>query len=167
MIRQTDRNFKFDWITIIIFLLLVGFGWLNILSASHSGETIEYLDFSKSYGKQLLFILLTFGLIVMILSIEAKFYERFASIIYLASMLSLAGLFIFGKNVNGATSWYGIGGMTFQPSEFAKAATALAVAKYLSDLQTDIKHLKVNFRHLLFWLFLLFLFFYRMMRAAP
>ncbi|MCF1192448.1 rod shape-determining protein RodA [Mangrovimonas sp. AS39] len=142
MIRQTDRNFKFDWITIIIFLLLVGFGWLNILSASHSGETIEYLDFSKSYGKQLLFILLTFGLIVMILSIEAKFYERFASIIYLASMLSLAGLFIFGKNVNGATSWYGIGGMTFQPSEFAKAATALAVAKYLSDLQTDIKTFK-------------------------
>ncbi|WP_053970285.1 rod shape-determining protein RodA [Mangrovimonas sp. ST2L15] len=142
MIRQTDRNFKFDWITIIIFLLLVGFGWLNILSASHSGETIEYLDFSKSYGKQLLFILLTFVLIVMILSIEAKFYERFASIIYLASMLSLAGLFIFGKNVNGATSWYGIGGMTFQPSEFAKAATALAVAKYLSDLQTDIKTFK-------------------------
>lgn len=142
MIRQTDRNFKFDWITIIIFLLLVGFGWLNILSASHSGETIDYLDFSKSYGKQLLFILLTFGLIVIILSIEAKFYERFASIIYLASMLSLAGLFIFGKNVNGATSWYGIGGMTFQPSEFAKAATALAVAKYLSDLQTDIKTFK-------------------------
>jgi rod shape determining protein RodA len=57
-------------------------------------------------------------------------------------MLSLVGLFIFGKNVNGATSWYGIGGMTLQPSEFAKAATALAVANYVSDLNTDINRLK-------------------------
>ena len=57
-------------------------------------------------------------------------------------MLSLIGLFIFGKTVSGATSWYAIGGMTLQPSEFAKAATALAVAKYISDMQTDITHLK-------------------------
>jgi len=57
-------------------------------------------------------------------------------------MLSLVGLFIFGKNVNGATSWYAIGGMTIQPSEFAKMATALAVAKYVSDLNTDINRFK-------------------------
>ena len=137
--RQTDRYFKFDWITIIIFLILVGFGWLNILSASHVGETIDYFDFSQPYGKQLVFIVLTFVLIILILAIDAKFYERFSSIIYLASMLSLVGLFVFGKNVNGATSWYAIGGMTLQPSEFAKAATALAVAKYISDLNTDIR----------------------------
>ncbi|WP_159021713.1 rod shape-determining protein RodA [Formosa sp. L2A11] len=139
MIRVTNRHFSFDWITIIIFMLLVGFGWLNIVSSSHVGETLDYLDFSQPYGKQLIFIGLTIGLIIIILSIEAKFYERFASVIYIISMLSLVGLFIFGKNVNGATSWYGIGGMTFQPSEFAKAATALAIAKYVSDLQTDIR----------------------------
>ncbi|MDW5287508.1 rod shape-determining protein RodA [Formosa sp. PL04] len=139
MIRETNRHFSFDWTTIIIFMLLVGFGWVNIVSSSHVGETMDYLDFSQPYGKQLAFIGLTIGLIVVILSIEAKFYERFASVIYVISMLSLIGLFIFGKNVNGAQSWYGIGGMTFQPSEFAKAATALAVAKYVSDLQTDIK----------------------------
>ena len=62
------------------------------------------------------------------------------------SLLSLIGLFVFGKNVNGAISWYAIGGMTIQPSEFAKAATALAVAKYISDLQTDIKTLKDQIR---------------------
>ena len=90
----------------------------------------------------MVFILFTFVLIILVLSIEAKFYERFASIIYLASILSLIGLFIFGKTVNGATSWYGIGGFTLQPSEFAKFATALAVAKYISDLQTNIKTLK-------------------------
>ena len=144
--RQTDRYFKFDWITILLFLLLVGFGWMNILSASHIGETIDYFDFSQPYGKQLVFILLTFLLIIVLLSIEAKFYERFSSIIYLIGILSLVGLFLFGKNVNGATSWYGIGGMTIQPSEFAKAATALAVAKYISDMNTDIKSFKDQIR---------------------
>ena len=85
-------------------------------------------------------------LIVLILSIEAKFYERFASIIYILAMISLVGLFIFGKDVNGARSWYGIGSMTLQPSEFAKFATALAVAKYMSDLQTDMNTLKHQLR---------------------
>jgi rod shape determining protein RodA len=142
MSSNRSRNFKFDWITIILFLLLVGFGWLNILSASASGEVSSYMDMSQRYGKQLVFILFTFVLIILVLSIEAKFYERFASIIYLGSILSLIGLFIIGKTVNGATSWYAIGGFTLQPSEFAKFATALAVAKYISDLQTNIKSIK-------------------------
>lgn len=146
MVRETNRYFHFDWVTIILFFLLVGFGWLNILSASHSGNTINYLDFSQSYGKQLIFIFLTFGLIILLLAIDAKFYERFSGIIYIVSMLSLVGLFIFGKNVNGATSWYAIGGMTLQPSEFAKAATALAVAKHISDLNTNINNLKDQIR---------------------
>src|SRR5690606_3827975 len=139
---EAQKYFKFDWITIFLFFLLVGFGWLNIVSASHTGENIDFLDFSQRYGKQLMFIFFTIILIIILLAIEAKFYERFSSVIYIISMLSLVGLFIFGKNVNGATSWYGIGGMTFQPSEFAKAATALAVAKYISDLNTDIKRIK-------------------------
>lgn len=142
MVRETNRYFRFDWITIILFFLLVGFGWLNILSASYNGGTINYFDFSQYYGKQLLFIFLTFGIIILILAIDAKFYERFASIIYIMSILSLLGLFIFGKTVNGATSWYAIGSMTIQPSEFAKAATALAVAKYISDLNTNINNFK-------------------------
>ena len=143
MLRENHRGFKFDWITIVLFLLLVGFGWLNIMSASHVGEVIDYFDMSQPYGKQLLFILLTFILIAIILSIEAKFYERFSSIIYIISILSLIGLLVgLGKNVNGATSWYAIGGMTIQPSEFAKFATSLAVAKYISDLQTNLKTIK-------------------------
>lgn len=146
MVRETIRHFKFDWITIFLFLLLVGFGWLNILSASHTGTTIDYFDFSQPFGKQLIFIFLTFVLIILLLAIDAKFYERFSSIIYILSMLSLVGLFVFGKNVNGATSWYGIGSFTIQPSEFAKTATALAVAKYLSDLNTNINTLKDQIR---------------------
>ena len=144
--RQTDRHFKFDWITILLFFMLAGFGWLNILSASHSGEIVDYFSFTEFYGKQLIFIILSIVLIILILAFDAKFYERFSSIIYFASLLSLVGLFIFGKSINGATSWYDLGGMTLQPSEFAKAATALAVAKYVSDLQTDIKQFKHQIR---------------------
>lgn len=139
MLKENRRGFKLDWITIVIFLLLVGFGWVNIMSASHVGENFSYFDMDQPYGKQMLFIILTFVLIIIILSIEAKFYERFSSVIYLISILSLVGLFVFGKDVNGATSWYGIGGMTIQPSEFAKFATSLAVAKHISDIQTNMK----------------------------
>ncbi|WP_418637031.1 rod shape-determining protein RodA [Winogradskyella sp.] len=146
MLRENQRRFKFDWITIILFLLLLGFGYLNILSASHEGEITSYFDTSQLYGKHLVFIGLTFLLIVLILSFEAKFYEQFASLIYLVAILALIGLFIFGKDVNGARSWYGIGSMTIQPSEFAKFATALAVAKYISDLQTNMQTLKDQLR---------------------
>lgn len=142
MNQNRNRYINIDWITVLLFILLVGFGWVNIASASSSGEILSYFDTSQPYGKQLIFIALTFVIIILVLSIDVKFYERFASIIYLASLLSLVGLFIFGKQVNGATSWYAIGSMTIQPSEFAKFATALAVSKYISDLQTDIKTLK-------------------------
>ncbi len=140
--QREQRGLRLDWITIILFMLLVLFGYLNILSASHQGEVTNYFDTDQPFGKQAVFIILTVGLIILTLAIEAKFYERFASIIYIVSILSLVGLFIFGKNVNGATSWYAIGGMTLQPSEFAKFATSLAVAKFISDLQTNITTLK-------------------------
>ena len=146
MHREGHRRFKFDWVIVVLFLLLVSFGWVNIVSASHVGEIQSYFDTSQLYGKQLMFLGLTFVLIVLILSIEAKFYERFASIIYILAMLSLVGLFIFGKEINGARSWYGIGSMTLQPSEFAKFATALAIAKYMSDLQTDMNTLTDQLR---------------------
>ena len=142
MLREGQRNFKFDWITILLYFLLVGFGFVNILSASHDGEINRLLDPSELYGKHLIFICLSVVLIILILSIEAKFYERFASVIYIIAMLALAGLFIFGKEVNGARAWYGIGSMTLQPSEFAKFATSLAVAKYISDIQTNFNDLK-------------------------
>ncbi|WP_455170322.1 rod shape-determining protein RodA [Aegicerativicinus sediminis] len=141
MSRDTSGKYNFDWITISLFMLLVGFGWLNILSASHSDEVLNYFNLDEPYGKQLVFIGMTFILIILVLAVDAKFYERFASVIYLISILSLLGLFLFGKNVNGATSWYSIGSMTLQPSEFAKFATSLAVAKYISDLQTEMNRL--------------------------
>lgn len=143
--QYTKRPFKYDYLTILLFFILVGFGWINILSASSNGSIESVIDLSLPYGKQLIFIGLTFVLITAILALESKFYERFSSIIYMLSMLSLLGLFVFGKNVNGALSWYAIGGMTIQPSEFAKFATALAISKHLSDIQTSIGSIKDQF----------------------
>ncbi len=140
------NSFQLDWMAVIIFTALVVFGYFNILSASSAGEFTSYFDIGKPYGKQLIFIIGSIILIILILSVDAKFYERFASIIYLGSIVSLIGLFIFGKQINGAISWYDFGGMTLQPSEFAKFATALALAKYISDLQTSIKERKDQIR---------------------
>jgi rod shape determining protein RodA len=127
---------------ILLYMTLVLFGWMNIYAASISEEQTLILDFSTKYGKQLLWIGLSFILILGILFIEARTYEKFASIIYIASLLSLFCLFIFGKKINGATSWYSFGSFSVQPSEFAKAATALALARLLSDKQYDLKLIK-------------------------
>ncbi len=140
---------KIDWFTILIYFALVFIGWLNIYSATFVDDNSSILNLNTFYGKQLVFIGLSLFLIILILSIEAKFYERFSSIIFLVSLASLLGLFLFGKNINGATSWYAIGSSTLQPSEFAKAATALALAKYLSDIQTSINNLKGQMQALL------------------
>jgi len=141
-----SNSFQLDWVAVIIFTALVVFGYFNILSASAAGEFTSYFDISKPYGKQLIFILSSIVLILLILAVDAKFYERFASIIYIGSLLSLAGLFIAGKQINGAISWYDFGGITLQPSEFAKFATTLALAKYVSDMQTNIRDLKDQIR---------------------
>ena len=146
MIQNRINNFLLDWPIVLTYLVLVIFGYFNILSASSGVEFSSYFDISKPFGKQLVFIGLSLILIFFILAIEAKFYERFASIIYLLSIISLLGLFIFGKKVNGALSWYEVGGFTFQPSEFAKFATTLGLAKYISDLQTNIKEIGDQFR---------------------
>ncbi|WP_196889582.1 rod shape-determining protein RodA [Aureivirga sp. CE67] len=131
-----------DWLLILFYIALCFIGWVNIYAASTPEENAEILNFSTKYGKQLIFFGLSIPLILVILFIESKFYEQFASIFYLISMLTLIGLFVFGKTLKGATSWYEIGSFTLQPSEFAKAATALAIARLITDKQFDFSKLK-------------------------
>ena len=140
MNNSTLKNI--DWITVSIYVLLVGMGWLNIYSTTVVDTNASLFNLEYSYGKQLFFILLSVGLIVFILSLSSKLYERFASIYYLIFVALLAGLFLFGNTISGATSWYAIGGFSFQPSEFAKVTTLLVLAKYLSDIQTDIRNMR-------------------------
>ena len=142
--NMSGRNVlrRLDWVSILIFLLLVSIGWLNIYSSTFTESGTSIFDFSQLYGKQLLFIGISLVSILVIMALEASFYERFSSVFYIIILLLLLGLFPFGKTIAGATSWYGLGFFNLQPSELAKAATALALAKYLSDIQTDIKRRK-------------------------
>ena len=133
---------KYDLASILIYTALVFIGLISVYSAAPVIEYTSITDINEVYGKQLLFIGVCAILIIVILAIEVKFYERFAGLIYVISILSLAGLFVFGKEVNGATSWYPLGPFTFQPSEFAKFATALAVAKFLSQLNVSLKNVR-------------------------
>mgnify|MGYP001590081962 CR=1 FL=1 len=142
--RQEQNNifFGIDWLLVLFFTLLVGFGWINIYAASYTDENIQAFDFSSKYGKQLLWILFSIPLIILILFINAKFYQRFSSIFFIFSLLTLIGLFLFGTEVNGAKSWYRFGSIGIQPSEFAKAFTALALAKLMSDRKYNLSILK-------------------------
>lgn len=133
---------RIDWLTIFFYALLVFIGWINIYSTTLGESGGSIFDFSTLYGKQFFFIGVSLSAIIFILFIETGFFERFASIFYLLSLLLLIGLFLFGKTIAGATSWYDLGFFNLQPSELAKMTTALALAKYLSDIQTDVKRRK-------------------------
>src|SRR5690606_27523334 len=90
-----------DWLTILLYFILVFTGWLNIYSTTITEDTTSFLNLNEYHGKQLLFIGLSTILIILILSVEAKFYERFSSVIYLICIVLLAGLFLLGKNIKG------------------------------------------------------------------
>ena len=129
---------RIDWLSVLFYALLVSMGWLNIYSSTFDQDQSNLFEASQLYGKQLIFIGISVVVIFLLMALEASFYERFASLFYLGSLLLLVGLFLFGKNISGATSWYALGFFNLQPSELAKVTTALALAKYLSDIQTDI-----------------------------
>lgn len=133
---------RIDWLTVFFYLALVLIGWVNIYSSTFIEADQSIFDFGTLHGKQLFFILVSLASIVILLSLDPNFYERFSSVFYIVAMVLLLGLFPFGKTIAGATSWYDLGFFNFQPSEFAKVATALGLAKYLSDIQTDIKRRK-------------------------
>ncbi|PWA04113.1 rod shape-determining protein RodA [Flavobacterium psychrotolerans] len=139
MKNQSVTN-NLDWMSVSLYIILVIMGWLNIYSSSLSLSDDSFIfDLSQFYGKQLMYIGLTIPLIFVILSVDGKFYEKFSIVIFGIALLSLAGLFVFGKTVKGQANWYSFGSFGIQPAEFAKAATALALAKYLSDVQVNLK----------------------------
>jgi rod shape determining protein RodA len=133
---------QLDWLSLIIIIILVGFGWVNIYSTAYISPDASVFDMSKIYGKQLLWIGLSVFIGSIILAFENKFFERFASVIFIAAILSLLGLFIFGKTIAGQTAWYSFGTFSIQPAEFVKTAVALALAKYISQLDNDLTRIK-------------------------
>ncbi|MDP5101193.1 MAG: rod shape-determining protein RodA [Nonlabens sp.] len=132
----------FDISIILIYIALITIGWLSIYSASSVEDYGYVFNLSTEYGTQLLWIAMAVFLITILLAVDVRFYEGFAYPVYIVSLISLAGLYVFGKEVSGATSWYGIGSASIQPSEFAKFATALAVSKFLSNMDVSLFNTK-------------------------
>ncbi len=138
--------YRLDWILILIYLILVSFGIVNVYSATFS-ETLEgVFDISQASGKQVFFLIFSLFIGMVILAINSKFFEQFATLGYFLSILLLLGLFVFGKTVSGATSWYNIGGISLQPSELAKVTTTLVIASLLSKFQSDLKTPRTLFK---------------------
>lgn len=136
--RDQKITNSIDWVSILLYLALASIGWLNLYSTTVVDTTI--FDFSLEYGKQLIFILLSFVIILTILSFSAKIYENYAIIFYVIGILMLLGLFVFGKTIKGQTNWYQFGPLSLQPSEFVKTTTLLLLAKFLSDSQTKLEY---------------------------
>lgn len=131
-----------DWFTMLLYFILVFIGWLSIYSSSVGEEAGNIFDLSQRSGKQLLWIALSIVLIVVVLLIDAKFFSSFAFLFYTAMIVILIAVLFFGKTVAGSKSWFQIGSFAIQPSEFAKFTTALALAKFLSMLNVDMRKIR-------------------------
>ena len=118
---------------ILLYIALVLIGWLNIYAAVFDESHASIFDLEKNYGKQLLWIATALFIGLMVLLIDSKFFSVFAFGIYGITLIMLVSVLFFGKYVNGSRSWFEIGSFRLQPAEFAKFATALVVAKYLSS----------------------------------
>lgn len=144
---MTSRNKisgNIDWVTVLVYSALLIIGWLSIFTASAGEDVSTLFDISTRYGKQMMWIGLAIILASIIMIIDAKFFSTFSYVFYFGMLLILIGVLFFGSTVAGSKSWFKIGGFAIQPAEFAKFATALAMAKYLSTLNVDMRKLKTK-----------------------
>lgn len=123
---------KIDWLTLVLYFGCVTIGWLNVYAAVYSPENHTNLfDMTTNAGKQLMWIGTTVILIICILVINHKFFDSFAYVFYAVMIVVLIAVLFLGSNINGSRSWFKFGAFSIQPAEFAKVATALALAKYI------------------------------------
>ncbi|MFD1816747.1 rod shape determining protein RodA [Pseudarcicella hirudinis] len=145
--QQISRNL--DWVTVLLFLICVGVGWSNIYAAVYDPEHPLWVFDKEFYdtnaGKQIIWIGTTILLIISILVIDYRFYETFAFFIYGFFILLLIGVILFGATINGSHSWFKIGGFSLQPAEFAKMATVLALARYISTPLVNLTRFRDQF----------------------
>jgi rod shape determining protein RodA len=132
MARNDPFSQNIDWLTLVLYIGCVTMGWLNVYAAVYSPEDHTSLfDMTTNAGKQMMWIGTTLILVTCILVINHKFFDSFAYLFYVFMILMLVLVLFVGTNINGSRSWFKFGGFSLQPAEFAKVATALALAKYL------------------------------------
>lgn len=139
MPRRVNIVQSTDWLTVILYLILVLMGWLNIYAAVYDHDHQSIFDITQRYGKQLLWISAALILAAMAMLIESKAYSFLAYPLYILMALSLISVLIFGKEVHGSRSWFEIGDFRLQPAEFGKLATSLALARFLSTYNVKIQ----------------------------
>lgn len=145
MTRRVSLLKNLDWWTIFIYTLLVFLGWINIYAAVYNEEHQSIFDISQRYGKQLMWIGAAAILAIVILIVESKFYSAFAYPTYLIMIGLLIAVLVFGRDVKGARSWFELGPIRFQPAEFAKFATCLAISRYITQYNFKIHRIKALF----------------------
>ena len=121
-----------DWVSILLYLLLVFIGWLNIYAAVYDENHSSIFDISQKYGKQLVWIGAAFVLAFLVLLTDSKFFTTFSMVIYGIMIFLLIAVLFLGTETKGARSWFEIGDFRIQPAEFAKFATNLAIAYVMS-----------------------------------
>ena len=140
MVTRSDSLWKsLDWVTICIYLLLIIGGWFSVCGASYDYGERDFLDFSTRAGKQFVWIICSFGLGFVLLMLEDRMYDMFAYIIYIGMILLLIVTIFIAPDTKGSRSWLVMGPVSLQPAEFAKFATALALAKYMNAYSFSIK----------------------------
>ena len=147
--RQDPLSQKIDWVTVLLFIALALLGWLNIYAVEYDPDLNQSIfDFGTSAGRQLVWIGTSLLIGWIVFFVDFRFFDSFALVIYGVLIAMLLFILVGGKEIAGSRSWLGYGGFGIQPSEFAKFATALALAKYLdhsSKKLTDIKTLVISF----------------------
>lgn len=139
-----QEKLKYDWTTIGLYLAIMLFGWINIYAATYSEEHTQVFDFSVQHGKQIIWIAIALFLAAVIILTEPRAFSNTAYAIYGGIMALLVITLFIATVTKGGKSWIDFGAFKFQPSEFAKFATALAVAKYMSAIDIDIKNLRTK-----------------------
>ena len=129
---------RYDWVPILLYLGIVLFGWLNIYAACYDEYHAQVFDFSRQHGKQLLWMGVAFLMAVCVLLIHPRVFSNGSYIIYGIVLVLLVATLFIGTVTNGGQSWINFGAFKLQPSEFAKFATALALAKYISAIDIDL-----------------------------
>lgn len=135
---------KIDWLTVVVYLILVIAGWFNVYAAVYSESHHPLFDIGTRYTRQMLFILLAFFLAFSAILIEVNFYTFFAYAIYGLGILALAGVLVAGKEINNARSWYSFGWFNLQPSEFAKLSVCFGLAKFYSTFNLKTNSIKTT-----------------------
>lgn len=128
-----------DWVTIVLYLVLLACGWLTVCGASYDYGQPEFFDWAARSGKQFIWIGCSLALALVVLLLDDKIYETFANLVYAAFMLLLLVTPFVATNIHGSYSWIKLGPVSLQPAEFAKCATALAVAKYMGAYGFNIR----------------------------